>query len=89
MADLIDREAAKEAVKYIPWCDWKAVGDCLDKLPAVEVVHGWWIFGHTIGRAWMKCSECLKSQMPNGCFTYCPNCGAKMDGERREENAAD
>lgn len=85
MADeLISRQAAKEAVKYIPWCDWKAVGDCLDELSAVdavEVVHGRWIFGHTIGHAWMKCSECLKSQMPNGCFTYCPNCGAKMDGE--------
>lgn len=36
--ELISRQAAKEAVKYIPWCDWKAVGDCLDELPAVEVV---------------------------------------------------
>jgi hypothetical protein len=38
MAEYIEREAAKEAVKYIPWCDWKAVGDCLDELPAADVV---------------------------------------------------
>lgn len=41
--DLISREAAKEAVKYIPWCDWAAVGRTLDELEAVDaapVVHG-------------------------------------------------
>ena len=48
---------------------------------AVEVVHGRWIFGTTNNHEWMKCSECLKSQTLNGCFTYCPNCGAKMDGD--------
>lgn len=47
---------------------------------AVEVVHGRWIFGTANHREYMKCSECLKSQTPTGVFTYCPNCGAKMDG---------
>ena len=47
---------------------------------AVEVVHGRWIFGTANHREWMKCSVCLKSQTPTGVFTYCPNCGAKMDG---------
>ena len=56
----------------------------MSAVDAVEVAHGRWIFGHTIGHAWMKCSECLKSQMPNGCFTYCPNCGARMDLEVSE-----
>lgn len=51
--------------------------------PAVDaepVRHGKWIYGSTLGHSWMKCSECCVSQ--NGqtlCFSYCPNCGARMD----------
>lgn len=42
---------------------------------------GKWIFGETMGHSWMKCSECCKSQDGQTlCFTYCPNCGAKMEG---------
>ena len=48
---------------------------------AVEVVHGQWVFGTANHREYMKCSVCLKSQTPTGVFTYCPNCGAKMDGD--------
>lgn len=40
---------------------------------------GRWIFGHTLGHSWMKCSECLVSQDgQTACFSYCPNCGAMM-----------
>lgn len=49
-------------------------------IDAVEVVHGRWIHGATLNHEWRKCSECLVSQEIFGCFTYCPNCGAKMDG---------
>ena len=59
------------------------ISDAIEDAPtvdAVEVVHGRWIWGESNHREWMKCSECLKSQTPNLCFTYCPNCGAKMDG---------
>lgn len=35
--DLISRETAKEAVKYVPWCDWEAVERALDELPAVAI----------------------------------------------------
>lgn len=51
-----------------------------EPVDAVEVVHGRWIFGTCNHREYMKCSVCLKSQTPTGVFTYCPNCGAKMDG---------
>ena len=34
----IEREEAKETVKYIPYCDWKTVGDWLDEIPAADVV---------------------------------------------------
>lgn len=58
------------------------------ELPAADVEpvrHGRWIFGHTLGHSWMKCSECLVSQSgQTACFSYCPNCGARMDGEQNE-----
>lgn len=44
------------------------------------VKHGRWVFGTANHREYMKCSVCLKSQTPTGVFTYCPNCGARMDG---------
>ena len=46
------------------------------------IVHGRWGFGTANHREYMKCSVCLKSQTPTGVFTYCPSCGAKMDGDQ-------
>lgn len=54
---------------------------------AVEVVHGRWIYGVTLNHEWRKCSECLVSQEIFGCFTYCPNCGVKMDGGADDEKS--
>lgn len=48
---------------------------------------GKWIFGETMGHSWMKCSECCVSQDgQTACFTYCPNCGAKMEGAEDGKN---
>ena len=48
---------------------------------AVEVVHGRWIEY----KDFMECSECHSNWWygDNDCylFDYCPNCGAKMDGD--------
>ena len=39
-----------------------------------------WVFGETLGHSWMKCSRCLVSQGgQTACYTYCPNCGARME----------
>ena len=52
----------------------------------VEVRHGEWGFD---GLGW-TCSECgeyalsIKTNLQSR-SKYCPNCGAKMDGERREQ----
>ena len=56
--------------------------DKINELPTIEERKtGKWIFGETMGHSWMKCSECCKSQDGQTlCFTYCPNCGAKMKG---------
>jgi len=55
----------------------------LKTVDAVEVVHGRWMEFNIM----MTCSVCDKDWYydDNNCdeFNYCPNCGAKMDGERR------
>lgn len=57
----------------------------------VEVVHGEWLYcPETINlRSHFYCSVCngvrLERYTKNN-FRYCPNCGAKMDGERRSDN---
>lgn len=59
---------------------FKEIVDRQPKIEAVPVRHGYWIFGSTSTSSWMKCSECLKSQSgQTATFSYCPNCGAKMD----------
>lgn len=74
-----------------------AESDCRpDWCPIVEVLpeqHGEWeiydsykqtIDGRTFD-GWCECSKC-KTMYPYNFSTYnfCPNCGAKMDGEREE-----
>lgn len=49
--------------------------ECAPTLDAVPVRHGKW----TVTPVYIKCSECGESFMliPQN---YCPNCGARMDG---------
>ena len=55
---------------------------CIDSVPgvdAVEVVHGRWII--CSDGYYPYCSVC-KAEPKHGEMTnYCPNCGAKMDGD--------
>ncbi len=50
---------------------------------AVEVVHGRWVDNGIPESMLSKCTVC---GFPCGActFNFCPNCGAKMDGERSE-----
>ena len=54
-----------------------------DAVDAVEVVHGRWVDNGIPESMLSKCTVC---GFPCGActFNFCPNCGAKMDGERRE-----
>ena len=62
-----------------------AVNAVLNKTPrvdAVEVVHGRWEKAHIAG--YLKCNCCkgafiYKEWLESGKWSYCPNCGAKMD----------
>ena len=68
-----------------------AVGEkCIDlshipTVDAVEVMHGRWIHdGQKLrgGVDWWHCSECGRPASGVDIkFNYCPNCGAKMDGD--------
>ena len=90
--DLIDRKSALE--KVCEYCNCGDYEDCEDRcadymyikeLPtvdAVEVVHGRWIEKPYLLGTTRYCSICGQNYgMPHGVFNYCPNCGAKMDGD--------
>ena len=55
------------------------------KIPAADVApvrHAKWeIVVGSDGKEKMVCTECRKQQDLTGVFSYCPNCGAKMDLE--------
>ena len=93
MSDLIDR---KSLIKSI-WLSDRTVDICqkIERAPAVDavpVVHGRWRFrsnAHNIKRSgdyeeWYECTACGLSS--DGPHKYCPDCGAKMDGEKKVEN---
>ena len=64
----------------------------IQTVDAVEVVHGRWEREHDGAR--FVCSNCrlvkvsyemLSFFISTGRWKYCPNCGAKMDGERNNK----
>ena len=53
-----------------------------------EVRHGYWKYvDGDLGYSDLECSECgaITAFFDDERFNYCPNCGAKMDGERKQE----
>ena len=63
-----------------------AVGLLLSEptVDAVEVVHGRWIEPY---RQWVECSNCGTGYVKYEFIAranYCPNCGAKVDGDGNE-----
>ena len=73
-------------------CAMVIAKNVLSKQPTAdveEVRHGeWQIVDSDIGYVELECSLCRNKLLFNtdDGFTYCPNCGAKMDGGRRAEN---
>ena len=58
---------------------------CIERIKAVdavEVVHGRWheVDGETEWECHYRCSKCFTQSYE--LTNYCPNCGAKMDGDR-------
>lgn len=63
-----DKKQAVRMVKEFPTAD------------VVEVRHGRWIDDETA----YICSVCFHGSPSGAKWNYCPNCGAKMDGEQNE-----
>ena len=73
---------------YVPY---KELVDGIKALPSadvVQVVHGHWIDEDpAFAEYFANCSVCgyeIDVHNERGYFNFCPNCGAKMDGERKE-----
>ena len=87
---LIDANAFKKENEQLLHCDFPYLSETtleelIDDAPTIDaepVRHGKWIFESIRGHAVMTCSECCKVQDGQTlCFTYCPNCGSRMDEE--------
>ena len=91
MNEYIKREYAVDAVLdvYYNTSDIDLSGGKFEaailKIPAADVApvrHGEWeIVVGSNGNEYMVCTCCRVSQDLTGVFTYCPNCGCKMDLE--------
>lgn len=85
MADYIEREAALAAIRER--CAPCGEGiEALKSVPAADVapvVHGRWIkTDHGNDTLLASCSQCnYPVDWWRGKTKYCPNCGAKMDGD--------
>ena len=82
MADeYIRREDVEDLINKISNLDLKAKGGIcvslanLKKADVAPVVHAHWIDGYK----WQTCSKCRNKGKKS--WKFCPNCGAKMDGE--------
>ena len=88
MAEYIERESA--IAWFMPYVhagesiDADVVISDIKGMKSADVApvrHGEWeIVVGSNGKEYMVCTCCRVSQDITGVFTYCPNCGAKMDG---------
>lgn len=76
-------------IECFPADDAKEIVDEMPTVDAVEVVHGrWeWLGPYRYNDDGMigTCSVC-KERLRIFAHNYCPNCGAKMDGKRRDNH---
>ena len=82
-----------EVSKTMKWCEavcFNGTKDIIDTVPAVDmapVVHGRWnCVGHVcVDGEYEDTFRCSKCSIPYFRKSrYCPNCGARMDGERKD-----
>lgn len=92
MAEYIERSAAIKAAKHA-WAKGLEPSQYIEALPAADVAPvvraEWVVCGDGDNIPWM-CSHCGKTTAHKYKVIYgkyCPNCGAKMDGERKNGGA--
>ena len=85
MAEYIEREALLKKLAERDLCLCVSESDIKD-IPAADVapvVHGRWVDNGIPGSMLSGCSVCGFSCGAFS-FSYCPNCGAKMDKDKKE-----
>ena len=70
-------DAFADGVPY-EWAYALTAVDMQPTVDAVEVVHGRWEEPYLL---YLVCSECGTGYVKYEKYNYCPNCGAKMDGD--------
>ena len=70
----------------VSWADaYEQFAEDVEALPSADVApvrhERWEIVVGSDGKEHMVCTGCRKQQDLTGVFSYCPNCGAKMDLE--------
>ena len=94
MAEYIERDATVKLLRSLGSRDYRREKGTIQEAikmvffseytPAAEVApvrHGRWeVVVGSDGKEHMVCTVCRKQQDLTGVFSYCPNCGAKMDG---------
>lgn len=55
--------------------------EILDRLPDAEKKGEWIPEEDEVGLRWFRCSECRRIVSETHQSKYCPNCGAKMEGD--------
>lgn len=89
---LPDVKEDKQITLYGAVADFMVIASSIPSADVVEVKHGYW----TAHPASYECSVCENEFSVEGYaedydaiedwdLHYCPNCGAKMDGERKEQ----
>lgn len=79
--DLITEE--NEAGGFTDYSNYSNLWDEVDDMPAADVQpvkHGRWIINSD--GYYPQCSECMNEPQGRIMTNFCPNCGAKMDGDR-------
>lgn len=92
--DAISRQAAKDMIKnhksdFSTEKDYRTARACVNAVPPAEPKRGRWISADAMfGGVPFYCSECgentLDTVMGKPRWNFCPNCGAKMEGEVTE-----
>ena len=91
---LIDADALEKEFCHGCQYEHNKYANCIDcavanapTVDAVPVVHGYWetIFSVDCVTYKYKCSNCGHYVRIGSDRNFCPNCGARMDGERKED----